>query len=258
METKLRLAGAIPASRPFGEGSGSPLETYCDLLEHELLNLNQIALGYLELTVGIPEPGAQQIKDNQSLIMKAANALKESSLFIGNFRKLRRVDPSGKRQKPIDVFAMLSALKEQYSSAGERDITIACERQASCNVYFDEFIQDIFSCLIWHAIRRSDTGIPLEIRLVLGEVRGKEGKYCQVTIEDNGPGIPDDQKAMLFSRSSGAGASAAGAPLNLYLVKVLVDRYRGRVWVENRVMDDYTKGSKFVVLLPANSRINRL
>jgi signal transduction histidine kinase len=35
------------------------------------------------------------------------------------------------------------------------------------------------------------------------------------------------------------------------MVKTLVDIYGGRVWVEDRVQGDRTKGARFVVLLPA-------
>jgi signal transduction histidine kinase len=38
--------------------------------------------------------------------------------------------------------------------------------------------------------------------------------------------------------------------LGLYLVKSLVDSYGGRVWIEDRVKDDHTKGARFVVMLP--------
>ena len=36
-----------------------------------------------------------------------------------------------------------------------------------------------------------------------------------------------------------------------YLVKSLVESYGGRVWVEDRVPGDHTKGARFVVMLPA-------
>jgi signal transduction histidine kinase len=39
--------------------------------------------------------------------------------------------------------------------------------------------------------------------------------------------------------------------LGLYLVKTLVDSFGGRVWVEDRVIGDYSKGARFVVVLPA-------
>ncbi len=42
-----------------------------------------------------------------------------------------------------------------------------------------------------------------------------------------------------------------GMSLGLYLVKSLVDSYGGKVWVEDRVSGDHTKGARFAVLLPA-------
>jgi signal transduction histidine kinase len=39
--------------------------------------------------------------------------------------------------------------------------------------------------------------------------------------------------------------------LGLYIVRSLVDSYGGKVWVEDRVQGDYSKGARFVVMLPA-------
>jgi signal transduction histidine kinase len=39
--------------------------------------------------------------------------------------------------------------------------------------------------------------------------------------------------------------------LGLYLVNSLVESYDGRVWVEDRIAGERTKGARFVVLLPA-------
>jgi signal transduction histidine kinase len=43
----------------------------------------------------------------------------------------------------------------------------------------------------------------------------------------------------------------AKAQAELYLVRKLVEDFRGNVWVEDRVKDDFRQGSRFVVLLPA-------
>jgi signal transduction histidine kinase len=42
-----------------------------------------------------------------------------------------------------------------------------------------------------------------------------------------------------------------GGKVGWYLVKTLVDDFRGRVWVEDRVPGDYKQGSRFVIMLPA-------
>jgi len=43
--------------------------------------------------------------------------------------------------------------------------------------------------------------------------------------------------------------------LGLSLVKSIIDSYDGQIWVENRVSDDYSKGSDFVILIPNDEEI---
>lgn len=37
----------------------------------------------------------------------------------------------------------------------------------------------------------------------------------------------------------------------MHLIRTLVEDFNGRVWVEDRVPGDYTKGTRFVVMIPA-------
>jgi signal transduction histidine kinase len=72
-----------------------------------------------------------------------------------------------------------------------------------------------------------------------------------VTIEDNGPGIPDELKARLFTRSNKGFQRSSGKGLGLYLIKMLAEDFHGKVWVEDRVPGDHTKGARFMIMLPA-------
>ena len=77
-------------------------------------------------------------------------------------------------------------------------------------------------------------------------------------IIDRAVGIPDDLKLKIFSRDFRKAARSdhpvtqklKGAGMGLSIVKALMDRYGGKVWVENRVYDDYSRGSIFNLLLP--------
>ncbi len=71
-----------------------------------------------------------------------------------------------------------------------------------------------------------------------------------VTIDDNGPGIPDEMKRRLFNRFERGTTPTSGKGLGLYLVRKLVEGYGGHVWVEDRVQGDHSQGSRFVVVLP--------
>ncbi len=47
------------------------------------------------------------------------------------------------------------------------------------------------------------------------------------------------------------GGIMRGKGLGLYLVKTLVECFHGRIFVEDRIAGDPTKGARFVVVLPS-------
>jgi signal transduction histidine kinase len=75
----------------------------------------------------------------------------------------------------------------------------------------------------------------------------------QIAVEDQGPGVPPDERDLIFdrfARGGGAGrrGSGEGVGLGLALVAEHVNLHGGRVWVEDRV--DGKPGARFVVELP--------
>ena len=127
-------------------------------------------------------------------------------------------------------------------------VTLNMNGHPHCHVRENELLQDVFANLVSNAIKH--TGEHADITVDLDIIIEKGGRYCRVTVEDNGPGIPDDFKERIFNRLLRGTTQAKGMGLGLYLVKSLVDSYGGRVWVEDRVSGDYTKGARFVVMLP--------
>ena len=63
---------------------------------------------------------------------------------------------------------------------------------------------------------------------------------------------------MVFNRLQRGDTKARGMGLGQYLVRSLIESYQGRVWVEDRVPGDHTKGAKFVVMLPAIEKQTRI
>lgn len=74
-----------------------------------------------------------------------------------------------------------------------------------------------------------------------------------LAVEDNGPGVPTDERFVIFDRFSRGGAGGrrgydTGVGLGLSLVAEHVNLHGGRVWVEDRL--DGESGARFVVELP--------
>jgi K+-sensing histidine kinase KdpD len=109
-------------------------------------------------------------------------------------------------------------------------------------------LADVFSNLVGNAIKHGHDPIAIIIEVSTVEHNGK--KNYMVKVEDNGPGIPDEQKKKLFVDIKMGESKAIRRGLGLRLVKTLVQSFHGRVWMEDRVLGDHTQGARFVVMLP--------
>ena len=67
---------------------------------------------------------------------------------------------------------------------------------------------------------------------------------CKIEVSDNGPGIPDELKSGVFRREGGQ------TGIGLYIVKKIISRYGGRVWIEDRVPGNPGRGARVVITLP--------
>ena len=68
------------------------------------------------------------------------------------------------------------------------------------------------------------------------------------TVTDYGKGISDSMKKELFERFY---SKAKGSGLGLSIIKTLVERYKGKIWVGDRIYEDYTQGTTFGMIFPA-------
>jgi PAS domain S-box-containing protein len=220
-------------------------ELYLDLMGHDINNLNQICLGFLEMALEMPglNDGAR------SLLSRPLAALESSSRLIDNVRKLQKARSGELCQMEIDVGRALSGVRANYSHIPGSDITINYASVRGCVVMADELLYDVFSNLVGNAIKHS-ARIPV-INIGLGEELIGGILHYRVTVEDNGPGIPDELKLRIFNRHLRGSTKAKGSGIGLYLVKTLVEGYGGRVWVEDRIPGNMGEGSRFVVMLPA-------
>ncbi len=67
---------------------------------------------------------------------------------------------------------------------------------------------------------------------------------------DNGVGIDDDKKKNLFKLKNTSPNKGKCMGFGLFLVKSLVDSYKGEIWVEDNVKGDSSKGSNLILLIP--------
>ena len=111
-------------------------------------------------------------------------------------------------------------------------------------------LKEVFRNLIDNSIKYSGNEVTIDINAT-EEIRDGK-KYYVITVADNGFGIPEDVKPNLFARFQRGTTKAHGKGLGLYIVRTLVEMFGGSVKLENRVAGDYSKGTRFIVTLPAS------
>ncbi|CAJ36211.1 ATP-binding protein [Methanocella arvoryzae] len=224
-------------------------ELYVDLMGHDVNNMNQIAMGFLEIAEEKLRQEGRLGEDDLYLLSKPIEALAHNSRIIYNIRKLQQEKAGEYRHKPVDVGETLAGVTSRYSGLAGRDVRVSLCIGEDCTVMANELLGEVFDNLVGNAVKHTEG--PVCIRVAVDKISGAGGKdYCRVTVEDDGQGITDEMKGKLFDRLSMDNKRARGSGFGLCLSKILVEDFGGRLEVEDRVQGDYTKGAKFVVTLP--------
>ncbi|MCK9306572.1 MAG: ATP-binding protein [Methanoculleus sp.] len=84
----------------------------------------------------------------------------------------------------------------------------------------------MFTNLIGNAVKFGGPEVRVTIRVEEREL---------ASVEDNGPGIPDEEKSYLFARFNGGDNEKNSRRLGLYICRTLIERYGGRIWLEDLV-----------------------
>ncbi len=226
------------------EDAKNQAELYVDLMGHDINNMNQIGMAGLELAI---EDGRMD-DETKGLIKRSLSAFNSSSVLIGNVKKLQQAKEHAPEQGLIDVGKVLAAVAEHYKDVAP-GATISYEPAPGCLAKGNDLLYDAFSNLVGNAIKHADGPVNVSIGISKAVENGKS--FYRVAVEDNGNGIPDERKKDIFDRFKRGSTKARGSGLGLYLARTIVEGHGGRIWVEDRVSGDHTKGSRFVVMLPA-------
>lgn len=227
---------------------------YMDLMAHDINNMNHIGMGYLEMAIDKLKGCADA--DSIALMEKTYEALQSSSALIDNVRTVQKLQTSDLVPEIVDMGEMLGEVRDKYSNYPGHDVTIDYQPVKGYCIRASKLFKEVFANIVENAIKHSDPEKPLWIGIRLSSVKEGEKGYYRVEIEDNGPGIPDGNKQTIFSRYKRGQTAAHGKGLGLYIVQMLVEEFGGKVWAEDGVAGDHTKGARFVILMPAASCTN--
>ncbi len=150
-------------------------ELYLDLMGHDINNMNQIALGYLEVTLSEAGLDGRQ----RDMLSKSLGAIRASSRLIENVRKLQQASSERKGYVETDVDELLRRAQSTFSKVPGTKATIRYSATAQdCTVMADGLLYDVFANIVGNAVKHG--GEEPVIDIWLEETRIKDRAYCRV------------------------------------------------------------------------------
>jgi two-component system OmpR family sensor kinase len=146
-------------------------------------------------------------------------------------------------QEPVDIKELFMHCQEVFSMrAEEKSVLIRTEIEPLMPVMGDvDRLEQVFSNLLDNALKNTPTR---------GEVsitgRNNATGFVEITLSDNGPGIPPEQLPYVFERFYQASGLRTGFGLGLAIAKEIVTAHSGKI----EVSSDPGEGTKFTVMLP--------
>lgn len=112
-----------------------------------------------------------------------------------------------------------------------------------------ELLRRVFINLIVNAVKYNDKK-EVVVNVGLKRIMDRSlAPFCEVFVEDNGKGIPENELGdvfRMFARGSSSGEDTNGTGLGLAVVRRIVELHHGKIGVRSKVGE----GTKFILSLP--------
>lgn len=193
---------------------------------------------------GVQEP------DERTLLAAAAQVARLERM-VEQLLDLSRMESEGLQLEPtdFDVAAMIARACAESETDDRAGVKISARIQPSgLRWYADgDRIHQVVRNLVDNALRYSPEGGAITVAVDV-DANG----WLRLSVADEGPGIPDDERGRVFERfySLDPSRSGGGAGLGLAICKWIVELHGGRI----RIADNSGHGCKVLVELPPNER----
>ena len=223
--------GAVSVSEEVMPRAGKT-DLYLDIMTHDINNAATSALGYADSLFEMLDEG------EATMTAKLQACIRHSIEIIGNISTIREITEEQAIPQKIDLDQVIHAqiahfpgIRIHYS--GQRTIVSA-----------DDLLGGVLTNLIDNSRKFAGPDGTITIKV------DPTGQGYLVSVEDDGPGIPDSEKPLVFNRFQRGAGDKSGRGLGLYITQMLVERYGGRIWADDRVAGSPEEGAAIRFTLP--------
>ncbi len=226
------LYGTIKESVEELRYANSIKELFIDILHHDLATPLSAARLNLEL---------YQKKRDEEYLKRLSKSLDDMQRIITESRNFTKIERSEDVFKEEDLNAIVEdAIDEVLPLAEEKNIKIKFSPLKDAIAEVSGTFHLAIVNLLTNAIKYAPEGSKVGVEII------DKGRTFVIAVSDEGEGIPDDKKEVIFKRFERISTHVKGTGLGLAIVKRVVDAHSGRAWVE----DNKPKGSIFKIEIP--------
>jgi len=198
---------------------------YLDIITHDINNVNTGALALTELLL------MKAGDSNRSLALRLVNSINQSTEIIGNVATIRKLHEKKEALHAVALDGVIQNEIRRYNSTRiQYDGTEA-------RVMADTLLGQVFTNLLGNSVKFAGTRAVVTI-----SVEDKQD-LVEITVADNGPGIPNEMKPAVFDRFRKGKNSRSGKGLGLFICRTLVESYGGTIWADDRVFGHPEEGA---------------
>jgi len=222
---------------------------YKDIFTHDMSNILQGIISGVEIC-NLNEFILSDKRDLEEAAEIIERHVTRGAKLISNIRKLSRLEDSSIPTQSMELCKPLKKsiinLKNTYH---RRTIDIKIDAyDRKFFVHANSLLQDIFENILANAVRHNlNSRVEIVIRI---SHETSDKNYTKLEFLDNGIGIENSRKKAIFLRGSKEDYGLTGMGLGLSLVTKIIKNMDGKIWIEDRVDGDHSKGSNFILLIP--------
>jgi len=204
---------------------------YLDILSHDIRNAENVSGLYTDLLVDMLEGEARGYAE------KLRSSLRKSVEILRNVSTIRRIHHESADLVPVELDRVIRDEIGIFSGSRIR------YEGTNLVVMADPLLPEVFTNLIGNSIKFGGPEVEVAVRVE------ESGDEVRVSVEDTGPGIPDGMKEAVFMRFGQSRQRKSGQGLGLYITRMLITRYGGRIRVDDRVPGRPECGAAFRFVL---------
>jgi signal transduction histidine kinase len=220
-----------------------------DLLSHDIINYTVSALHFLE-SVQRTEGLTVEARKKLEVVTRDIQGAVDLAISVRDLSRVKMADQESVEEVKDLQLLLAEAIEDSRMMYFDRNTKFNFQRSTEPRyARVGALVSRLFANLITNSIKYDQHEV-VTIDLTIADAEQDGVQYWRTEVSDCGIGIPDSEKKHVFERFMRGNTKVKGTGLGLFVAASIARTHGGKLWAEDRVQGDSTKGTKMVVLLP--------